>query len=181
MSSNTAGNTAGNTASNGASNEPGADHAGMTEDAARQILLARLADQPRSRYELAEWLARKNVCDAIAEPLLNRFEELGLIDDVAFAQMWIESRQRTKGLARRALWMELRRKGIDDEISRTALDAIDPETERQGAHRLVQKKLRSLHGVSPQTQQRRLLSMLARKGYPSGMAYDVVHDELQEQ
>lgn len=157
------------------------DQAGVSEVAARQILLARLADQPRSRHELAEWLARKNVPAAMAEGLLNRFEELGLIDDVAFADMWIESRQRTKGLARRALAMELRRKGIDDEIARVALDAIDPETERQSAHMLVQKKMRSMHGVTQQAQQRRLLNMLARKGYPSGMAYDVVHRELQEQ
>lgn len=154
----------------------------MTEDsadeAARQILLQRLADQPRSRFELGQWLKRKNVPEEVGNRLLDKFEEIGLIDDPAFARMWIESRQRNKGLSRRALASELLHKGIDDEIARAALDQLDPEEELRAAHRLVQKKLRSMAGVSDQVKTRRLLAMLARKGYSGTVAYDVVRDEI---
>src|SRR5699024_7947144 len=108
-----------------------------------------------------------------------RFEDLGLINDAEFARMWIDSRQRTKGLARRALAAELHRKGIDDDTAGDALDAIDPDVERQAAHRLVQKRLRSMQKLSSQVQKRRLVAMLARKGYAAGMAHDVVDSEQQ--
>ena len=100
---------------------------------ARKILLDQLTGQARSRKELADKLAKKDVPAEIATRLLDRFEEVGLIDDEAFARAWIASRQPGKGLARRALAQELRRKGIDDEVAREALDEIDPE--RRGGRR----------------------------------------------
>ncbi|MEO7625070.1 MAG: regulatory protein RecX, partial [Nocardioides sp.] len=86
------------------------------EAVARKILLDALTGQARSRKELADKLAKKDVPGELAEQLLDRFAEVGLIDDEAFAKAWIESRQPGKGLARRALAHELRRKGIDDEV-----------------------------------------------------------------
>ena len=74
--------------------------------------------------------------------------------------------------------MELRQKGVDDEIAREALAEIDPEAERQAAHRLVQTRLRSMHGLDDQVRTRRLVGMLARKGYAPGLAFEVVRDEL---
>ncbi len=149
------------------------------ENVARTILLRRLTDQPRSRAELAEALARKHVPTDIADRVLDRFEEVGLIDDEDFARAWVESRQRSRGVASRVLAMELRRKGVDDDTSREVLAELDPDVERQNAHRLVQKKLRSMQGLDPSTQVRRLTGMLARKGYPPQVAFDVVRAELE--
>jgi regulatory protein len=118
------------------------------------------------------------VPDDLAERLLDRFGEVGLVDDEAFARSWVESRQRSRGLARRALAQELRRKGVDDETARTALDDLDPSQEEQAARLLVRKRLRSLRDVDPVTATRRLAGLLARKGYPAGLAFRVVREEL---
>jgi regulatory protein len=153
---------------------PEADH----EAVARKILLDQLTGQARSRKELSDKLASRNVPDEIAIALLDRFEEVGLVDDEAFARSWIASRQPGKGLARRALAQELRRKGIDDEVARDALDEVDPADEEAAARALVRKKLRTLSRVDDTTATRRLVGMLARKGYSSGLAFAVVRDEL---
>ena len=146
---------------------------------ARQILLRRLEDQPRSRAELAESLAKKNVPVEVATELLDRFEEVGLINDADFARQWVQSRQRTRGLAPRVLAMELRRRGIDDEIISEVLGELDPADARAAAHRLVQKKLRSMASLDDTTRIRRLTSMLARRGYAPQLAFDVVREELE--
>ncbi len=153
---------------------PEADH----EAVARKILLDQLTGQARTRKELADKLSAKNVPDAVATTLLDRFEEVGLVDDEAFARAWIASRQPGKGLAGRALAQELRRKGVDDEIVREAVAEIDPDDEESAARRLVRKKLRSVGGLERDKATRRLVGMLARKGYSSGLAFAVVRQEL---
>lgn len=115
-----------------------------------------------------------------AEQLLDRFAEVGLVDDEEFARSWVQSRQRSKGLAPRALAVELRRKGIDDDLAREVLSEIDGDSERAAAHRLVQKKLRTVAGLDPSTQVRRLTAMLGRKGYAPQVAFDVVRAELAD-
>lgn len=149
-----------------------------TEAVARKILLDQLTGQARTRKELATKLAAKGVPDEVATRLLDRFTEVGLIDDEAFARAWIASRQPGKGLARRALAQELRRKGIDDEIAREALDEIDPEDELEVARLLVRRKLRSVASLDELKATRRLVGMLARKGHSPGVAYRVVREEL---
>jgi regulatory protein len=153
------------------------------ETVARKILLDQLTGQARSRKELADKLAGKGVPDDIAARLLDRFEEVGLVDDEAFARSWIASRGSSrpgggKGLARRALAQELRRKGVDEEVAREALAEVDPAEEERAARALVRKKLRSLQRVDEPTATRRLVGMLARKGYGSGLAFAVVREEL---
>lgn len=153
------------------------------EAVARKILLDQLTGQARSRKELSDRLASRNVPDEVATRLLDRFEEVGLVDDTAFARSWVQSRRSVgsgggKGLARRALAQELRRKGIADEVAREALDEVDPADEEAAARALVRKKLRSLARVDDTTATRRLVGMLARKGYGSGLAFAVVRDEL---
>ncbi len=145
---------------------------------AKQVVYDRLAERPRSRSDLEQALAKRRVPAEVATEVLDRFEEAGLVDDAAFARSWIDGRRRGKGLASRALALELRRKGVDDEVVREALDEIDPDDERQAAHRLVQGKLRSMRGLDDQVRTRRLVGMLARKGYPPGLAYEVVRIEL---
>nr|MBA3311473.1 RecX family transcriptional regulator [Nocardioidaceae bacterium] len=81
-------------------------------------------------------------------------------------------------LARRALAQELRQRGVDDEVARAALDRIDPEHEVDLARSLVRQKLRSTRGLERQARVRRLAAMLARRGYPPGIAIRVVREEI---
>jgi regulatory protein len=153
---------------------PEADHEGV----ARKILLDQLTGQARSRAELAAKLAAKGVPDAVAGSLLDRFTDVGLVDDEAFARSWVQSRQAGKGLARRALAQELRRKGIDDGVARAALDEVDPDDEVEAARALVRRKLRAAARLDHTTAVRRLAGLLARKGYPAGVAFQVIREEL---
>ena len=154
---------------------PEADH----EAVARKILLDQLTGQARSRSELAGKLARKGVPEEVGEQLLDRFEEVGLVDDAAFARSWVESRQAGKGLARRALAQELRRKGVDDETAKEALAEVDDADEEESARVLVRRKLRSVARVDRAAAVRRLSGMLARKGYGPSVAFRVVREELE--
>ncbi len=148
------------------------------ESVARKILLDQLTGRARTRAELATKLRDRNVPDDIAGRLLDRFEEVGLVDDAAFARDWVEQRQSGRGLARRALAMELRRKGVEDEVAREALDEIDPDDELEVARALVRAKLRSVRNLDRDKAVRRLVGMLARKGHSAGVAFQVVKEEL---
>ena len=148
------------------------------ESVARTILLDQLTGRARSRRELADKLKQRALSEEIATRLLDRFEELGLVDDAAFAQAWVSGRHTAKGLAPRALAQELRRKGVDDEVAREALELIDSDDQEEAARALVRKKLRSLTRFDDATRTRRLVGMLARKGYAPGMAYALVREEL---
>ena len=145
---------------------------------ARSILLDKLSGQPRTRAELADLLAEREIPGEVAEEVLDRFAEVGLIDDAAFANAWVESRHRGRGLGKRALAQELRRRGVDDELARDALDELDPEQEEETARALVRRKLRSMRSLDRQVAMRRLLGMLGRKGYPGGLAMTIVKQEL---
>lgn len=148
------------------------------ESVARKILLDMLTGRARSRDELARKLAQRNVPKAIATDLLDRFTEVGLIDDAAFAREWIRQRLSGKGLARKALALELRRKGIAEEVAREALDEIESGAEEEVARELVRRKLRSVRGLDRDKAVRRLVSMLARKGHGPSVAFRVVREEL---
>jgi regulatory protein len=150
------------------------------EAVARKILLDTLTGQARSRQELADKLAKRGVPDDLASRLLDRFTEVGLIDDAAFARQWVESRSRSRGLAPRALKQELRRKGVGDDDAAEAREQIDEADQRAAARALVDRKLRSMRGVEPQVATRRLAGVLARKGYAAGLAFSVVREALAE-
>ncbi len=154
---------------------PDADQEGV----ARKILLDQLTGRARSRSELEAKLAGRGVPAEIGARLLDRFEEVGLVDDAVFARSWVESRQASKGLARRALAQELRRKGIGDDVAREALDGVDPEDELESARALVRRRLSRVASLDQATAVRRLSGMLARKGYPPGTAFRVVREELR--
>jgi regulatory protein len=112
--------------------------------------------------------------------VLQRYGEVGLIDDEAFARAWVTSRHHGKGLARRALAGELRRKGVDSDAVNGALDELDGETEEQTARELVARRLRTERAGNPEATFRRLVGVLARKGYPPGLAFRVVRDAMAE-
>lgn len=151
---------------------------GNAVEVARQICLNQLEHAPRTRSELAAVLRKKGIGDEVAEQVLSRFAEVGMIDDALFAQLWVSSRQRNKGLAGRALSQELRRKGVDDDAIADALATIAPELELATARSLVDRRLSATTGLPRQTRVRRLTGMLARKGYPAGTAFRVVKQAL---
>lgn len=155
--------------------QPPADPA----EQARAICLRLLTGTPRTRKQLADALRKREIPDDVAEEVLSRFEEVGLIDDGAFADAWVESRHHGRGLARRALARELRTKGVDSAIVDEAVAQLDSEQEEATARELVARKLRSTRGLDRDKRLRRLAGMLARKGYPEGLALRVVRQALE--
>lgn len=148
---------------------------------ARAICLRLLTGTPRTRKQLADALRKREIPDDAAEEVLSRFEEVGLINDSAFADAWVESRHHGRGLARRALAQELRTKGVDSTLIDTAVAQLDSEQEEATARELVARKLRSTRGLDRDKRLRRLAGMLARKGYPEGMALRVVRQALEDE
>ncbi|GAA4544275.1 recombination regulator RecX [Streptomyces collinus] len=148
---------------------------------ARAICLRLLTGTPRTRKQLADALRKRQIQDDAAEEVLSRFEEVGLINDGAFADAWVESRHHGRGLARRALARELRTKGVDSTVIDEAVSQLDSEQEEATARELVDRKLRSTRGLDRDKRLRRLAGMLARKGYSEGMALRVVRQALEEE
>jgi regulatory protein len=146
---------------------------------AREICLRQLSVRPRTRAELATALAKKGIAADVIAEVLDRYDEVGIIDDASFAHAWVESRHHGKGLARRALGQELRRKGVEQDVIKDALQQLEPETEEVTARELVERKLRTTHG-EPDAVFRKLVGMLARKGYPPGIAFRAVKDVLEQ-
>jgi regulatory protein len=148
---------------------------------ARAICLRLLTGTPRTRKQLADALRKREIPDDAAEEVLSRFEEVGLINDSAFADAWVESRHHSRGLARRALAQELATKGVDSTLIDEAVAQLDSDQEEATARELVARKLRSTRGLDRDKRLRRLAGMLARKGYPEGMALRVVRQALEEE
>ena len=153
-------------------------HPGDPEAVARAICLRLLTQRARSRAELAEALTRRGVPDDAAAAVLDRFTEVGLIDDTALAESLAGAQHRERGLARRAVAAKLRQRGLDDEAVGAALSGIDGDSERVRARELVARRRPALAGLPPEVQARRLVGLLARKGYGPGLAHEVVRAEL---
>lgn len=147
---------------------------------ARSIVLRQLTMAPRSRGELQAALAKRSVPEEAAREVLDRMEEVGLVDDGAFAQAWVRSRRSTRGLSRRALAHELRGKSIDDDLAQEALQTVGDDDEYETAVALVRRRLPSTRGLEHAARVRRLAGMLARKGYSGGMAFAAVRRALDE-
>ena len=151
------------------------------ESVARLICLRLLTAAPRTRAQLADALRRRGVPDEAAAAVLARFAEVGLIDDAMFASAWVESRHYGRGLGRRALAAELNQRGVDRGDIQAAVAQLSPETELATARALVERRLASTAGQPAQARIRRLAGMLARKGYPAGLAYRVVREALEQE
>lgn len=150
------------------------------EQVARIIALRRLESAPRTRQELAGTLAKKGVPVEAATAVLDRFEEVGLIDDAAFAHAWVTTRHHGRGLGRRALADELRRKGVAPDLIEAACSTLDADSERDRATRLAESKARSMAGLPKDRALRRLVGALTRRGYSAGLAFEVARDVLDD-
>jgi len=149
-------------------------------DVARQIVLRQLAMAPRSRAQLEQKLAQRDCPPDVAAAVLDRMTEVGLVDDEAYALMFVRSQQSGRGLGKSALARELRTKGIGDDVAAKALASVSDTDEWDRARELVDKKLRAMHGLAIEVQTRRLAGMLARKGYSPSLTYAVIRDAISD-
>ncbi|CAI3795701.1 Regulatory protein RecX [Pseudarthrobacter sp. MM222] len=145
-------------------------------------MLRQLTTSPKSRLQLARKLAERNIPEDVAEAVLDRFEEVRLVDDAEFADMWVRGRSQSRKLAKGALRRELADKGIDAEVAAVALEQLSDEDEEAAARELVERKLRGATGLDDRQLRdkttRRLASMLARKGYQRSQAFRIVGEVL---
>ncbi|WP_109560536.1 recombination regulator RecX [Mycolicibacter senuensis] len=149
------------------------------EEQAKSLCLRLLTARARTRAELAGQLAKRGYPDDVSDRVLDRLATAGLIDDTDFAEQWVRSRREHAGKGRKVLAAELRTKGVAEDVIAEALAGIDAGAERDRAEQLVQGKLRrETLGVDDLRVTRRLVAMLARRGYNPSMAYDVVSTEL---
>jgi regulatory protein len=144
------------------------------------MCLRMLTLQPRTRKELGDGLRRRGIPDEIADRVLNRFSDVGLVDDAAFAKAWVTSRHRGRGLARKALAHELHRRGVDRDSVTAAVDQIDASDELEAARELLRRRLPAMQHLAPQARTRRLLGMLARRGYNAGTAMQAIREVADE-
>lgn len=168
---------------------PTSKQGGGTEAQAKDVCLRLLTDRARSRHELETSLAKKGYSPEVANSVLARLEAAKLVDDAAFAEQWVHSRHTFSGRGKRALSMELRNKGVSAEHAQNALQQIDGDDERERATELVRRKCRTLSLPDPDSVDarserdkavRKLVGMLARRGYSQGMAFAVVKAELDQ-
>jgi regulatory protein len=145
-------------------------------------VLRQLTSSPKSRLQLARKLAERNVPEDVAEAVLDRFEEVRLVDDAEFADMWVRGRSQSRKLAKGALRRELADKGIAAEVAAVALEQLSDEDEEAAARELVERKLRGVAGLEDRELRdkttRRLAAMLARKGYQPSQAFRIVGEVL---
>ncbi|MGC2568018.1 MAG: recombination regulator RecX [Mycobacterium sp.] len=149
------------------------------EELARALCLRLLTARARTRAELAGQLAKRGYPDDVSTRVLDRLAGVGLVDDAGFAEQWVHSRQANAGKGKRALSAELHTKGVGKDVITAVLGGINPAAERGRAEQLVRKKLRRENlGDDDLRVTRRLVAMLARRGFGQSMAYDVVSAEL---
>ncbi len=166
----------------GAGSDPRSPGAGSPADQtalAKAICLRLLAVTPRPRAGLAQALRRKEIPDDIAESVLDRLTEVGLIDDVAYAQSFVRTKQRDRALGRAALRSELRRLGVEEDVTAQAVDSVDTQAERIRAAELIAKRVDAAMASGVVAAKRRLLGLLARRGYSPEVAIAVVEKALE--
>jgi regulatory protein len=165
-----------------ADTRPGAPTAGDDPyAAAREVALRQLTAGPRTRAQLVKAITSRGLPQEVAVQVVDRLEEVELVDDEQFADQWVRSRRASRGLARRALGQELRQRGVAEPLVRQALARVGPPEELAAAQDLVRRRLRATAADDPDRRMRRLLGMLARRGYDSGTAMRAVRAVLAEE
>ena len=149
---------------------------------AKTIVYNQLAYSAKTRGQLRKKLQAEGFDAELIEPLLDKFEAAKLIDDAEYAQTFVAQKSRTKKLSRAALRRELAERGVRGEEAENALAQRTDEQEREDAADLVRKKLRPGMDLSDRAEKdrvtRRLLGMLARRGYSSSVSMSVIREEL---
>ncbi|MFT3861331.1 regulatory protein RecX [Micropruina sp.] len=142
---------------------------------AREIALRLLSVRDRTRHELQQALAKKQVPPAAVTEVLDRLTEVGLINDQRFAEVWFETQQRRQRSSR-VLRQELRTKGVDVQIVEQAAASVDSDADLEAATALVAKRVRALQRLPYDVRYRRLAGQLARRGFSPGVISTVLGD-----
>lgn len=144
------------------------------EQRIRNIVLGQLSRSMKSRYQLEQVLIRKECEPELFEPILDRYEEVELINDGSFARAFVASRRQSRGLSASALRRELKTRGIPDQIIAEALSEITTEDEVSRATELATKKLRAMTSLEAQVASRRTFGFLQRRGYSASVAASAI-------
>jgi regulatory protein len=144
------------------------------EQRARNVLLHQLARSAKSTHQLRQILEKREIPSEIAERVLERFTEVGLIDDAAYAETIVNSRRNFKGLAKSAIKRELAEKGVSAQLVEQAVDGITTEDDLESAKQLAARRIRQMQTLETDVRQRRLAGYLGRKGYPSNVVFAAI-------
>lgn len=145
---------------------------------ARRVVLDALSRSARTRGQLSELLERKGVPEEVGEAVLDRFAELGLVDDAAYAEAFTRSRHEHRGMGSRAIAFELRRRAVPDELVQEAVSTLDADQEQETASRLARERQARMRALPREVQARRLAGFLARKGYGGQVVGRAVREAL---
>ena len=157
-----------------------ADADADAESVARTIALRKLTTRAHTRHELDKALQAKNVPQIVKETVLDRLQEVGLVDDTSFAADWVASRQQRRHLSRRALRRELEAKGVERSDIDSALETVDRDAELAAAQELVERKQAAMSALSRDVQQRRLAGLLSRRGFDTAVITQVLSNALRQ-
>ncbi len=130
-----------------------------------------LSYRPRSESEIRERLQRRSFDGDSVEAVIAKLKEQGLVDDMAFAQFWKDNRQSFSPRSRWLTRLELRQKGVADDIIDQVVDDVD---DADSAYRAVLSKARSLPLSDYQSFRRRLGEYLKRRGF----GYEVINQTI---
>jgi regulatory protein len=147
-------------------------------ETAYQKALHFLSFRPRSSAEIRQNLTKRGVAEDIVEATLVRLKSAGLVDDEAFARAWVENRSEFRPRSKTALRIELRRKGLADEVIQTVLDqAADDQAL---AFQAARKYVRRLEGLEWLDFRQKLGGFLARRGFSYNTLSPVVSEVWKE-
>ncbi len=155
-----------------------ADSPAELEAKIRERVLRLLTAQPRTRVELERSLGRAGAPEDMVARVLDRFSELRLVDDEAYAQAYVRTGLNVRRRGARSLTMELRGRGVDPEVITAATAEIDSTVEYETARDLAARRMRGLTRLEPQVQRRRLMGLLLRRGFGQAVVSRVVNEVL---
>lgn len=158
----------------GSGDDPGQDPAELHR-LAREIVLRKLSHAPRTRAQLAQSLAEREVPNDVADQVLDELGEVGLIDDEAFSRAWVEGRSHARGLSRSRLRRELLERGIDIEVADHAVADLDGESD-EAAARALASRWAQRRTLETENDRNRLVGYLVRRGYGPGLAARIARD-----
>lgn len=150
----------------------------VSEEAAKALALRMLAARAYATAELDQALTRRGVPAEVRVSVLGRLTELRLLDDASYAEAFVRSRHRDRGLGRRALSRELHQRGVETEVAAAAVAEVDDDAELAAACSLVRRRAAALSDLPEEVRVRRLLGMLARRGYSGALAGRAVREAL---
>jgi regulatory protein len=147
-------------------------------EVAMQKALFFLGYRARSRQEVRANLEKHEIPEVVIESTLQRLQENNLLNDQEFAKAWVENRNTFRPRSRRVMAMELRRKGLDEEIVQTVLN--ENTDEHTLAMEAARKYLRKVQGLAWQEFRQKLGGFLGRRGFSYDVCAPVVRSMWNE-